>query len=193
LPGFLPGSAGADHPTIEDKVMKSAARNAIWLLASLTFAAPVSAPAQQPSQAQIGAVKQSCPADYQKFCSSVPTGGQASLACLQKNAANLSAGCRQAVAALGGGAAGAAGGHSAAPAAAAPATQPHAATTAPGAAQMSPRQKAAMLRQACGYDYRRFCRGIPFGDGRVASCLEGNADRLSPNCGRVLSSLREAR
>jgi hypothetical protein len=165
--------------------MKSAARNAIWLLALLTFAAPASA--QQPSQAQIGAVKQSCPADYQKFCSSVPTGGQASLACLQKNEARLSGSCRQAVAALGGG--GTTATHPATSTATAPAAHPSAAP----AAQMSPRQKAAMLRQSCGYDYRRFCRGIPFGDGRVASCLEGNADRLSPNCGRVLSSLREAR
>ena len=172
--------------------MKSLAHNAAWLLLVLTFAAPASA--QQPSQAQIGAVKQNCPADYQKFCSSVPTGGQASLACLQRNAANLSAGCRDAVAALGGGAAGVAGAHSAAgPTGAAPTTQPRAAATAPSAAPMSSRQKLAMLRQACGYDYRRFCRGIPFGDGRVASCLEGNADRLSPSCGRVLSSLRERR
>jgi hypothetical protein len=171
--------------------MKSLARNAAWLLLLLTFVNPASA--QQPSQAQIGAVKQNCPADYQKFCSNVPTGGQASLACLQRNAANLSAGCREAVAALGGGAAGAAGAHPAAPAATAPGARPPAAATAPSAAPMSPRQKVAMLRQACGYDYRRFCRGIPFGDGRVASCLEGNADRLSPSCGRVLSSLRERR
>ncbi|MGH7060166.1 MAG: hypothetical protein ACREFH_07270, partial [Stellaceae bacterium] len=75
--------------------------------------------AQQPSQAQIGAVRQNCPADYQKYCASVPAGGQASLACLQQNAASLSAPCRQAVAALGGGAAGTAAAHPAAPSAAA--------------------------------------------------------------------------
>ncbi|MGH7063844.1 MAG: cysteine rich repeat-containing protein, partial [Stellaceae bacterium] len=70
-------------------------------------------------------------------------------------------------------------------AAAAPAPAP--------AAPRTPREQVALLRQACGYDYRRFCRGVPFGGGRVASCLEGNADRVTPNCGRALSSLRQAR
>ncbi len=150
---------------------------------------------QQPSQAQIGAVRQNCPADYQKYCASVPAGGQASLACLQQNAANLSAPCRQAVSALGGGTSGSTAAQPAAPSAAAPAAQqPAAAAPAPApAAPMSPRQQVALLRQACGYDYRRFCRGVPFGSGRVASCLEGNADRLTPNCGRALASLRQAR
>lgn len=165
--------------------MKAAASIAIWLSAVSVLAAP--ALAQQPSQAQIGAVRQNCPSDYQRYCSSVPTGGQASLACLQKNAAHLSGACRQAVAALGGGATTAA--HPAAPAATAPA----AAAPPPAAAPMSPRQEMAVLRQSCGYDYQRYCRGVPFGGGRVASCLEGNADRLSPGCGRALSSLRQAR
>src|SRR5947209_11962624 len=84
------------------------------LVISLGFVSP--AIAQQPSQAQINAVRQACPADYQTYCSNVPTGGAASLACLKQNAQSLSGPCRQAVAAIG------------SPAPAAPAT------TAPGIA-----------------------------------------------------------
>ena len=69
------------------------------LMVSLSLVSP--AIAQKPSQAQISAVRQACPADYQTYCSNVPTGGSASLACLQRNAQSLSEPCQQAVAALG--------------------------------------------------------------------------------------------
>src|SRR5271155_2420167 len=112
------------------------------------------ASAQQPSQAQLSAVRSSCRSDYMAHCSSVPTGGKASLACLQKNIASLSPGCKTAVNAVGGGQ-GAAPPHAApaaapaetapaesAPAAAAPSAP---ATAAPAAAGnypvMSPRQE----------------------------------------------------
>src|SRR5262249_35840165 len=58
--------------------------------------------AQQPSMAQVSAIRQACRSDYQRYCSSVPTGGSAALACLQRNVANLSASCSQAVAGVGG-------------------------------------------------------------------------------------------
>ncbi|MGH7156177.1 MAG: cysteine rich repeat-containing protein, partial [Acetobacteraceae bacterium] len=57
--------------------------------------------AQQPTQAQSNAIRQACRADYQAHCASVPTGGSASLACLQQNAASLSPGCQSALAAIG--------------------------------------------------------------------------------------------
>lgn len=44
----------------------------------------------EPTQAQIGAIHASCQSDYRANCASVPTGGSAALACLQKNLANLS-------------------------------------------------------------------------------------------------------
>ena len=69
------------------------------LMVSLGLVSP--AIAQNPSQAQISAVRQACPADYQTYCSNVPTGGSASLACLKRNAQSLSEPCRQAVAAIG--------------------------------------------------------------------------------------------
>ncbi len=158
--------------------------------------------AQQPSQAQASAIRQACRADYQAHCAGVPTGGQAALACLQSNAASLSAPCQNALSAVGGGAAAAPAPAQPAPApsaaAPAPATPPPTAPPAPAAAApapppMSPRQELMLVRQACGYDYRRYCRGVPFGGGRVLACLQGNADRLSRPCGRALQAAGQGR
>jgi hypothetical protein len=92
------------------------------------------AAAQQPSQAQVGAIRSACRADYQAHCSSVQPGGSAALACLQRNVAALSAGCQKAVGAVGGASAptqksGEA--PSASPPSAATAPPPAAATSAP--------------------------------------------------------------
>ncbi len=156
----------------------------------LLFAMP--ALAQQPSQAQIAAIRQGCRADYQAYCASVPTGGAAALNCLKQNVASLSAPCQHAVGAASGGAA--ASSTATAPATAAATAQPGppAAPAAPMAAPaMSPRQEAMLLRQACGFDFRRYCSGVPLGGGRVLACLQGNADRLSPRCGSALQAMRQ--
>jgi hypothetical protein len=150
--------------------------------------------AQKPSQAQIDAVRQACPADYQTYCSNVPTGGSASLACLKRNAQSLSEPCHQAVAAIGN------------PAPAAqnprPVTAPSApATTAAPAAPavrsyeppMSPRQEAMLLRRACGMDYRTYCSEVPLGGGRIIECLRENGSSLSRQCRSALMSARQAR
>jgi hypothetical protein len=55
------------------------------------------AAAQRPSQAQASVIRQTCRADYQAHCASVPTGGSAALACLQQNAGELSSGCQHAL------------------------------------------------------------------------------------------------
>ena len=47
-----------------------------------SFAVADPAPAQKPNQTQINAIRQACRSDYQTYCSSVPTGGSAALACL---------------------------------------------------------------------------------------------------------------
>jgi hypothetical protein len=72
------------------------------LVLALGFGLAASANAQQPSQAQINAIKASCRSDYMAHCASVPTGGPAALACLQKNIASLSPPCQEAVSAAGG-------------------------------------------------------------------------------------------
>lgn len=143
---------------------------------------PGVAGAQQPTQAQRDAIKQSCRGDYQSYCASVPSGGQASLQCLQGHMSNLSSDCQSAVGALSGGAA--------APSGAASATAMPPAGASP---KMSPRQEAAMMRNACGSDFRAYCRGVSPGGGRGLSCLAENQSRLSPPCRSALAEMRGSR
>jgi hypothetical protein len=53
--------------------------------------------AAQPSQEQQSAIRSNCRSDYMSNCSSVKPGGVEALQCLQRNAAKLSPGCRNAV------------------------------------------------------------------------------------------------
>jgi len=168
------------------------------LVISLSVVSP--AVAQKPSQAQINAIRQACPADYQTYCSNVPTGGSASLACLKRNVQSLSEPCHQAVAAIGNPAPAAQNPKPAtaptAPATAAPGTAAPA-PAAPGArtygAPMSPRQEAMLLRRACGMDYRTYCSDVPIGGGRVIECLRENGPSLSRPCRSALLSARQGR
>ncbi len=161
-------------------------RRVVPLLAMLlAFAMP--AAAQQATQAQRDAIRQACPADYQRLCTNVPAGGKASFDCLQRNMANLAPACQQAVRAI----------SAAAPAPAA--TAPGRAASAPSAPApaaappMSPREQIMVLRQYCAGDYRALCQGVPLGGGRAIACLRANAASLSPQCGRVLSAARQSR
>jgi len=179
--------------------------SAVILVLMSVSAVCSAASAQQPSQAQISAVRSSCRSDYMAHCSSVPTGGKASLACLQKNIASLSPGCKTAVNALGSGQ-GAAPPHAepaVAPAETAPsesapptpAAAPAAPVTAAPAAPrnypaMSPRQEVRILRGSCGPDYRALCGGVPLGGGRIVACLRENGPSLSPRCRSALMGAR---
>ena len=77
-------------------------RNAtiIASLATVVFAVSTPAFSQAPTDAQRSAIRSQCRSDYMAHCSSVPPGGEASLQCLQKNIASLSAGCQGAVRAV---------------------------------------------------------------------------------------------
>src|SRR6266481_6185364 len=99
--------------TLTSAVAKSAASTTVLLVLGLT-GWPGSAAAQQPSQAQVNAIRAACRADFQANCAGVQPGGQAALACLKKNVAALSPACQKAVSGVGG--------------AAAPAVEPAAAT-----------------------------------------------------------------
>ena len=59
----------------------------------------------------------------------------------------------------------------------------------PATAEAQPliRTQAVPLRQACFADYMRFCRGTPFGGGRVLACLNGHADQLTQTCFQALA------
>jgi hypothetical protein len=135
--------------------------------------------AQQPSQEQIAAVRQSCRSDYIEHCSSVPTGGTAALNCLRQNEAQLGQACRQAVAAIGIGGAGAA-------------AAPHPAPAA-GGGTMAHGDAMEIFREDCGPDVRRLCRGMFPGGGRIIGCLVENREQLSPACRTAMMELRERR
>jgi len=161
-------------------------RMILSVTASVLIALGVPALAQQPTQAQANAIRQACRADYQTHCSNVPTGGSAALSCLQQNASSLSPGCQTALGAVSHGSAAAAGAASAPPAVA----------PAPGATpapRLSPRQEVALMRRACGPDYRAYCRGVQPGGGRALACLQDHADALSHQCRSALTAARESR
>lgn len=136
--------------------------------------------AQQPTQAQTSAIKQSCRSDYQSYCASVPTGGRASLQCLQEHLTNLSPPCQNAVSAVSGGSA-AGGGQ----------TRSQAPQNAPPA--MSMREEMTLMRRSCGGDFRAYCRGVQPGGGRGLACLSENQARLSPLCRGALAEARGSR
>jgi hypothetical protein len=153
--------------------------------------------AQQPSSAQVSAIRSACPADYRAHCANVPPGGSASLACLRKNLAGLSPACRQAVGAVSEAAPAAAATSPippapqapAAPAAsgtattpAAPAAAPTATTADPEAVPLTPREELAILRVGCRADYRSLCGNVVPGGGRAIACLRANKAALSPGC-----------
>lgn len=140
------------------------------ILFSILVSCALPAFAQQPTQAQQNAIRQSCRADFQANCSGVSPGGTAALQCLQEHAANLSQACNAAVGAVG------ASGHaaSAAPPTASPAPTP------------SSRGGAGTVREACRADYRRLCRGVRPGGGQAVACLEDNARSLSSQCRQAL-------
>jgi hypothetical protein len=137
--------------------------------------------AQQPSQAELNAIRQSCRGDYPTVCAGVPTGGSAALQCLQQNAASVSAPCRQSLAALDSGVV------SSTPGTASPAVPQ---SQGP---PMSRRQEAAMLRASCRGDFRTFCSGVEPGGGRALACLKEHGADLSPDCRSALLSLRQNR
>lgn len=66
--------------------------------------AAVAAPAAAPTADQQSAIKANCRNDFMTNCRGVTPGGREALACLQRNASNLSPACRTSVAALSGGA-----------------------------------------------------------------------------------------
>ena len=177
-------------------------------------AAPAKAPAAQSKKAQLAAIRRACATDYRTHCHGIPPGGGAAIGCLKRNAMTLSAPCQHALS----GVAAAVAAKKAAPAKAAAAKAaaakaPAAAVAAPAAAPVvaepavaaapvvvepapllvSPREEMFILRTSCRRDYIQFCRGLRFGEGRVASCLHYNAANLSAPCQAALAALREGR
>ena len=166
----------------------------VFTLAAFAFCFDAAVVMAAPTQAQQDAIRSSCQSDYRTYCSSVPTGGSAALQCLEKNVASLSSSCQQAVRAASGTAAAA---PTTAPAAtaepAAPATNEPAAAAAPASppapVALQPKQEMALMRQACGRDYRNYCAGVRIIGGGAVSCLLSHAASLSQGCKSALGSL----
>ncbi len=136
--------------------------------------APAAAP-KQPTPQQQAAIRQSCQSDFMSRCRGVQPGGAEALQCLQRNSAQLSPNCRNAVAALGGGSTPAAATASAPAEAAAPAAMP------------TPEQQSA-IKFTCRRDFMTNCRGVTPGGPDAMACLQRNAARLSPDCRTALAA-----
>src|SRR5262249_42302370 len=110
--------------------------NHVWsaVLVAATIGIAGDALAQQPSQAQLNALRSSCRNDYMAHCSSVPTGGAPALNCLKQHMSALSSGCQSAVSAISPATPAPAG----VPARAVPASAPAAPAAPPPAMQAAP-------------------------------------------------------
>jgi Cysteine rich repeat len=144
--------------------------------------APAAEQRMRPTREQLGMILQSCRGDVREHCAGAERGSGWRLKCLKENAANLSAGCQQALAAVASGA-------PAEPAARPPAGAPPAAAMPPIERRVSPRDMLMLIRTTCGPDFRNYCRGVPFGGGRVIGCLRENAANLSPQCQQAFMAL----
>jgi hypothetical protein len=182
-------------------------RNARFRLLALTPLALFVGSAQlqaAPTQAQQDAIRSSCQSDYRSYCASVPTGGSAALQCLEQHVSSLSAACQSAVkaatggsSASGGDSGGSSGSASGSTSTAAPATEAPASGSAapadsgggPVVIVLEPGQAAALMRQACGADYRAHCNGERILDGAALRCLVSNASSLSGSCKTALGKL----
>ena len=179
------------------------------LLAFTAVSIATSALAQAPTEAQREAIKSECRSDYIAHCSSIPPGGAASLECLQKNMANLSAGCAGAVRAVEAPAETKAeprGETKAEPKeetkvepkeepkpAPATTTAKPAAGPAPKAASAPAKQptgaQISAIRSACRSDYPKVCAGVPTGGAPALQCLEKNEARLSASCRKAVAAV----
>jgi hypothetical protein len=199
FPCFVcPGKKFRRNATMLKNAMSAGRAHVLALAASLGLALAFGpALAQQPTAAQTSAIRSACQSDYRANCASVPPGGSAALACLQKDAANLSPACKTAVNAVGGGAPAPAATTAASPAAASPAAgaasaptaalAPTPAPTKPAAPPqafppLSPREEFMVLRNDCGADFRALCAGVQLGQGRAIGCLRANGPSLSDRC-----------
>ncbi|QRM55566.1 hypothetical protein [Sinorhizobium sp. BG8] len=47
----------------------------------------------------------------------------------------------------------------------------------------------SLLAKECGADIRKFCRGLNLGGGRIQSCLNDHAGKVSPTCTTTLANV----
>jgi hypothetical protein len=194
-----------------DSMIRKYVHASLWpLLTIALMAVTTPASSQAPTDAQRAAIKSQCRSDYIAHCSSIPPGGAASLQCLQKNMASLSASCQSAVKSVEASVEPkpeskpepAAETTTAKPAAEpataakpdaepapAAATKTTAAKPAAGAMQGKPSDaQIAAIRSSCRSEYPRVCAGVPTGGAPALQCLEKNKAKLSSACGQAVAA-----
>jgi hypothetical protein len=148
--------------------------------------------AQQPSQDQISAIRQSCRSDFMANCAGVTPGGKEALECLKQNIAKLSGSCKTAVSAISPPPAAAEPAPAAAPAATAapvPASPPSAAPK-PAAAPAKPTpEQTNAVRSACRSDFMAHCSGVTPGGPKALQCLQRNSAKLSAACQSAVAAI----
>jgi hypothetical protein len=182
LPGGAPAAATPSAPEPEHRAVQAKKSAEPSTKSAEPERANTESAPKKPTSQQQSAIRAACRSDFISHCSGVQPGGAAALQCLQRNAAQLSTGCRNALAAVGGSGGTASGAGEATPAPAAPAAAPIGPMP-----QISPREALGILR-ICGPDARTFCAGVPMGGGRLIRCLAENASSVSPSCQAALAA-----
>jgi len=163
-------------------------------IARLIFAALVAAASAGSARAD-----DACRPDVERLCAGIPAGGGRIAACLKANAAKVSPACKAEIASVrakvkevGD--------------ACADDVRSYCADVAPGQGRvlkclaanqgsLSPqcqgivqgaREKLSEFQKACGGDTKRFCKGIPPGQGRILACLKSKEAELSPTCAALM-------
>ena len=176
-PAPAPAATTASAPATTPPAPPPPARTAVATPPAAPAAAPAARPAGAPTAQQQAAIRQACQSDFMAKCRGVQPGGKDALMCLQRNSAQLSVGCRAAVASIGG-----------APAAS-PATVPAAAVAAPAAMPTAAQQNA--IKMSCRGDFMANCRGVQPGGPDAFMCLQRNSSRLSPDCKTAFVAVTE--
>jgi hypothetical protein len=146
------------------------------------------------------AAEDACSADVEKLCAGIPPGGGRVLSCLKANEAKVSSGCKKELAALKKNV-------KAVGAACEGDVYQYCPNVKPGhgevmkclssnSANLTPecqqvvqgaQEKAHAFKKACGGDAKKFCQGIPAGQGRILACLKSKQADLSPGCQAMMS------
>jgi hypothetical protein len=45
---------------------------------------------------------------------------------------------------------------------------------------------AAPESTVCQADFEKYCKNVKAGEGRIVACMQGNLDRLSPDCAKMM-------
>ena len=179
-------------PPPHAKVSKPAPRHPVAAAAApVQLAPPPAAAPAAPTAGQQNAMRSHCRNDFMSHCRGVTPGGKDALACLQKNANSLSAGCRTVVM----GTMHAPAEETARPVAVAPEEPAPPPSSGPGFQRPVPRG-SLLVAKACARYLLMHCRGVEPGSGRAIACLTEyvNAGHfVGPRCRAVLKMTSDLR